>query len=138
MSITLITEKILSYIENHLERDLSLETIARELNYSKFYMARVFKEDTGSTLYQYIRRRRLEEAARKLAETPKSLVEISLEAGYSSQQAFTQAFRHVYQCTPQEYRRLSLFLPISKGLQMGIAKSWIFFFYRQRGGRIAS
>lgn len=138
MSATPITEKILSYIENHLEENLSLETIAAELNYSKFYMARVFKEDTGSTLYQYIRNRRLKEAALKLTDTSKPLVEIALEAGYSSQQSFTQAFRHVYQYTPQEYRRLGLFLSVEKELQMSIVKNRILFFYLQKGGRAAS
>ena len=53
-----LTEKVLLYIENNLDKKLTLEKIAEELHYSKFYMARTFKEDTGCTLYKYIRGRR--------------------------------------------------------------------------------
>lgn len=110
-----ITKRILRYIEDHFknqpEKELSLEKIAKELNYSKFYIARTFKSHTGVTIYKYIQGRRLDEAARKLVETDQPIVEIALEAGYSSQQAFTQAFRHTHTCTPQEYRRIGIFLP---------------------------
>lgn len=102
-----ITEKVLLYIEANLDKKLSLEKIAEALHYSKFYMARTFKEDMGCTLYKYIRGRQMEEAAGKLAETGKPIAEIAFEAGYGSQQAFTQAFGCVYQCTPQEYRKIA-------------------------------
>ena len=101
-----ITKRLLLYIEENLELELTLEKIAKEFNYSKFYLARTFKEDMGCTLYRYIRKRRLDEAARKLVETEKPIVEIAYEAGYDSQQAFTQAFHNEYLYAPQEYRRI--------------------------------
>ena len=61
-----IFEKIVSYIEDHLEEDLSLDTIAEALNYSKFYIARTFAQQTGCTVYKYIQGRRLTLAAEKL------------------------------------------------------------------------
>ena len=64
-----VTGKILSYIDAHPDQDLTLERLAEELHYSKFYMARTFKADTGMTLCKYIQGRRLETAARELAET---------------------------------------------------------------------
>lgn len=106
-----VTEEILSYIEDHLGQDLSLEEIAGELNYSKYYVARAFKESTGMTLHKYIQGRRLCEAARKLAQTRQPILEVAFDAGYSSQQAFTQAFRQEYLCTPREYRRIGRFVP---------------------------
>jgi len=120
MGDTLITKRILMYIEEHLDKELSLEKIAKELNYSKFYIARTFKDNTGMTLYKYIQGRRLEEAARKLAETKAAIVDVAFEAGYSSQQAFTQAFRCVYACTPQEYRRRGVFTPKQNRIYMGM------------------
>lgn len=111
MSDKRITEKILCFIEENLKEDLTLEKIAAALNYSKFYAARKFKEDTGVTLYQYIRGRRLDEAAADLVETKRSVLEIAFEAGYGSQQAFTQAFHGAYGYTPQEYRRIGTFRP---------------------------
>ena len=99
-----VVEKIADYIENHLEEDIPLDKIAKELNYSKFYIARVFADNTGYTIYKYIQGRRLTLAARKLAETDKPIVEIAYEARYGSQQAFTLAFSQFYLCTPQTYR----------------------------------
>lgn len=100
-----VAEKVISYVENHPERELSLGEIAGELHYSKYYMARAFRKSTGITLHKYIQGRRLDEAARKLAQTGQPIIEIAFDAGYGSQQAFTQAFRVEYLCTPQEYRR---------------------------------
>ena len=48
-----------------MDKDFTLEEMSEELNYSKFYMERVFKETTGTTIYRYVQGRRLEEAARK-------------------------------------------------------------------------
>lgn len=113
-----MTERVLSYVESHLDSVLSAEKIAEELHYSKFYIARVFKADTGLTLYSYIRGRRLNESARRLAETKLPVMEIAFLAGYGSQQAFTQAFHREYGCTPQEYRRNGIFLPGQNEIKM--------------------
>lgn len=118
MSSISVTKRILTYVEKHLGRELSLEKIAKELNYSKFYIARAFKEETGVTLHQYIRGRRLNESARKLVETRQTIIEIAFAAGYGSQQAFTQAFHHEYGCTPQEYRRNGIFLARQNEIRM--------------------
>jgi len=137
MGDTLITKRILLYIEEHLDKELSLEKIAKELNYSKFYIARTFKDNTGMTLYKYIQGRRLTEAARKLAETEAAIVEVAFEAGYSSQQAFTGAFRCVYACTPQEYRRRGVFTPKQNRIYMGMRMKCTMFSFRATGGRAA-
>ena len=120
-----ITKRILSYIEDNLDKELSLDKIAQELSYSKFYIARTFKDNTGITLYKYIQGRRLDEAARKLVQTKRPIVEIAFEAGYASQQAFTQAFRLVYICTPQEYRRTGVFLPKQYKINMCVEKNYV-------------
>ncbi len=101
-----VTEQVLFYIESHLNKELTLEKIAKELNYSKFYLARQFKRNMGITLHKYIQSRRLAEAAGKLVESRKPIIEIAFEAGYSSQQAFTRAFCNEFMCTPQKYRKI--------------------------------
>ena len=67
MSGASVTGRICSWVEGNLDKDFTLEEMSEELNYSKFYMERVFKENTGTTIYRYVQGRRLEEAARKLA-----------------------------------------------------------------------
>lgn len=133
-----IAKRILLFIEDNLYQELSLDKIAGELNYSKFYIARTFKDNTGMTLYKYIRGRRLDEAARKLAETNQPIVDIALEAGYSTQQAFTLAFRCAYTCTPQEYRRTGIFIPKQSRIYMSMGMKDFMCSFREAGGRIAA
>lgn len=118
MSKNNVVEKIVDYIEKHLEEEMSLDRIAKDLNYSKFYIARVFAEQTGGTIYKYIQKRRLTIAAEKLVETEKPIIEIAYEAQYNSQQAFTLAFSQLYLCTPQVFRKNGIFYPKQSRISM--------------------
>lgn len=109
MSEKSIVGEILLYIEENLCEDLSLDRIEKRVNYSKFYINRLFAKEVGCTIHKYIQMRRLTEAARQLVETDIPLSQIAQEAHYNSQQAFTLAFHQVYLCTPQEYRRKGVF-----------------------------
>ena len=135
MSEENVIKKVASYIDQHIEEDLSLDKIAEALNYSKFYIARTFTEETGCTMYKYIQGRRLTLAAKKLVETTEPIIEIAYEAHYSSQQAFTLAFGRLYQCTPQAYRKKGIFYP--KQPRMLCPKSMVNMMH-MRGGRMAA
>lgn len=132
-----LIEKVLVYIDEHIEEELSLDTIAAVFNYSKFYMERTFTNRTGYTIYKYIQSRRLTQAAQKLVETSKPIVEIAYEANYSSQQAFTQAFRRAYQCSPQVYRKNGIFYPVQMQSVLCISQRLCSRNY-DRGGRMAA
>ena len=118
MSDNTLVEKIIEYIEKNLNADLSLDKMSKDLCYSKFYIARVFAEKTNCTIYKYIQGRRLTLAAKELVETNKAIIEIAYEARYGSQQAFTYAFRKLYLCTPQTYRKNGIFYPAQKKINM--------------------
>ena len=105
MEQRLNAEKMIDYIENNLDEDLTLEHMEEEFHYCKSYLARIFSKEKGGTIYQYVKKRRVEEAAKKLQKTDKAIAEIAYEAHYGSQQAFTLAFRQVYLVAPQVYRR---------------------------------
>ncbi|MBD5468843.1 MAG: helix-turn-helix transcriptional regulator [Lachnospiraceae bacterium] len=133
-----VVNRILSYVERNLEKDLTLEEIAKELHYSKFYVERVFKEHTGQPLYRYMKNRRLNEAAKKLIETRRPIVEIALEAGYHSQQAFTQAFHEVSGLSPQKYRKLENFVPIQTRIDLSAIRAYGISRLRHMDGRMAA
>ena len=108
----------LDFIEMHLEDDIALEDVARAAHYSKYYLHRAFSGVLGTSLYQYIRRRRLTEAARRLIFSQASLTDLALAAGYQSQQAFGDAFCAMYKCPPAEYRRLHVFYPLQLPIRL--------------------
>lgn len=87
-----IVKKVIDYIEDNLETDIDLEKIAESSGYSRFHLNRVFTEETGCTIYKYLQARRLTVAAEKLVDTKKPIAQISYEAGYNSQQAFSLAY----------------------------------------------
>jgi len=107
-----VIEEVIDYIENHLSETLTMDKIANVAGYSKFHLSRIFKDYVGCSLYQYIQRRRLTEAARLLIDTNMNITDISLIAGYDTQQAFTIAFRKSYQTSPRVYRTKSVFSPL--------------------------
>lgn len=104
-------KKIIEYIENNLDGQLNLDEVAKEAGYSKFHLNRVFSECVGCTIHKYIQMRRLTVAAEKLVYTKKPIIEIAVEANYSSQQSFTFAFCQLYGHPPQEYRTIKVHTP---------------------------
>lgn len=104
-------QKAAVYIEAHLDRRLTLDEVSAYAGYSKYHFDRMFRKATDCTVYQYIRKRRLTEAARALVFTRQPVMEIAQVSGYESQQAFTQAFGEVYRLSPAAYRRQRVFFP---------------------------
>lgn len=110
--------KVINYIERNLEKEISLEKIAKNIGYSKFHLNRIFTEYTGITMYQYIQNRRLTVAAEKLVKTKEPIVQIAYEAGYGTQQSFSFAFKQVYQYPPKIYRNIGIFEPKQNRISM--------------------
>ncbi|MDR2897757.1 MAG: AraC family transcriptional regulator, partial [Spirochaetaceae bacterium] len=88
--------RIVDYIETHLDEKLDLEGLAREAQYSKHHLHKMFTGIVGFTVHSYVQRRRLTEAARLLVFSDKPIMEIALGAGYETQQSFTVAFKALY------------------------------------------
>lgn len=105
-------EKVIDFIENHLDGKLDLETVANAVHYSKYHLHRMFTDIVGMTIHDYVIRRQLTEAAKLLVFSSKSIIDIALICGYESQQAFTVAFKAMYKLPPAEYRELQEFYPL--------------------------
>lgn len=110
-SLELIITAI-DYIEQHLTERLNLDIIADALHYSKYHLHRVFTDTVGLTIHDYLTRRRLTEAAKLLVFSERSILDIALEAGYESRQAFTDIFTAMYKLPPGQYREKERFYPL--------------------------
>lgn len=96
--------RVLSYIEENHEHDLTLEVLAGEAAMSTFHFAREFKRATGTTPHQHLIKFRVERAKALLIESRLPLAEVGLRAGFSHQSHFTRLFRRLTGTTPQSYR----------------------------------
>jgi AraC family transcriptional regulator len=96
--------RVTEFIEENLERDLTLAEIAEIAELSPFHFARSFKQATGSTPIHFLTQRRIDLAKRLLVESELPIVEIGLRAGFKTQSHFTTLFRKVTAMTPKTYR----------------------------------
>ncbi len=94
-----------SYIEQHLCEELSLDEIVNVSGFSKYHFIRIFKHETGMGLREHIQSRRLSVAAKFLLSSTYSIMDIALCCQFESQEAFTRAFKKVYGLPPGKYRR---------------------------------
>ncbi|NOU78071.1 helix-turn-helix domain-containing protein [Paenibacillus sp. LMG 31459] len=94
----------LSYIEEQLEGEVDVREAARRALCSEYHFTRMFSFLAGIPLSEYIRRRRLTLAAFKLQGSQQRIIDLALEFGYSSPDAFTKAFQLVHGVTPSEAR----------------------------------
>ncbi|MGB3102738.1 MAG: AraC family transcriptional regulator [Psychrobacillus psychrotolerans] len=101
-----ITRKTVSYIESNLTENINLDSFTSVIGYSKFHLSRLFKKDTGKSIVEYIRLRRLALAATLLLETEESILTIGFLFRFQSQEAFSRAFKEVYSLPPGKYRQL--------------------------------
>ncbi len=97
--------RVVEYIEENLNRLVSLEEISKNSGMSEFYLIRAFGGILGEPIMEYVRKRRLTEASRELINSDKPIIDISLDWGYDSQEAFTRAFKKVFKTTPAKYRK---------------------------------
>lgn len=96
--------KALWFVESHFGSELALADIAQAAGISRFHMTRAFSAATGLSVMQYMRGRRLSEAAKVLANGARDILSVALDAGYNSHEAFTRAFRDQFGLTPETVR----------------------------------
>lgn len=97
--------QLISYISTHFQEPLTLDKIAQELHFNKYYISRVFSSKLHCSFSEYVNRLRLDYAARMLRETDQSITDIWQDAGFESQKTFNRTFLSCYGMTPSQYRK---------------------------------
>lgn len=92
------------YIQDHLYDDVSPRLLAENLHFSIDHLSRLFKQMTGSSIAEYIQKKKLEEAKRLLVHSTLSIADIGANLNFCSQSYFTSVFRKYEGMTPMQYR----------------------------------
>lgn len=107
--------RVTEHIDRHLDQTLDLDTLATVAHFSPFHFHRLFLAWMGETLGDYLRRRRCEVAATRLAAEPRAaVIQIALAVGFGSAEAFARAFKLRFGCSPTSWRRQQTLLREAK------------------------
>lgn len=108
--------KMIEFIEKNLNSRITLLMLAKISTYSPFYCSKIFKEVTGATPFEYIKGRRLSEAARVIKESDTKIIDVAFDFVFDSHEGFTRAFSKKFGMAPRDYRKngkkLKMILPI--------------------------
>ena len=100
-------EDVMRYIREHITEPLDRETLADVAGFSVPHFHRVFTAHVGESAIGYVRRLRLERAARKLRMGAVDITEVAFAAGYDTHAAFSKAFKQQFGLSPSEFRQLN-------------------------------
>lgn len=105
-------ERVIIYMENHLNENISVHEISKVSGYSYYHFTRIFHSVLGESVGNYIQKRRLTKATQMLLYSDKKIIDIAMESGFDSSESFSRAFKNVYQISPSVYRQncLDVFL----------------------------
>ena len=109
--------KAMAYIEENLEKDIDIKKAAKIACCSEYHFRRMFSFLSGLSVGEYIRQRRLAEAAVVLQNGDEKIIDVALRFGYDSPDAFSKAFQAMHEVTPTQARKsdvtLKTFLPVT-------------------------
>jgi AraC family transcriptional regulator len=101
---------VIDYIEKNIDKDLSLQEIAKVSQFSPFHFHRIFSAMMQETLNDFIQRLRIEKAASKLLQNPRqSITEVALECGFSGSSAFAKAFKEAFHMSATAWRARKIY-----------------------------
>jgi len=105
------------FIERHITEPMTLHQLAQAAGYSPWHAARIFKDLTGKTPFDYIRELRLTRAAEKLQDEDVKIVDVAFDFVFESHEGFTRAFSKQFGVSPRRFSKekppVKLFFPES-------------------------
>jgi two-component system response regulator YesN len=97
--------RAVEFAEEHFCEDITLDLVARRAALSKFHLCRLFRQETGSGLRDYLRRLRIARAKILLASTRSTVTEVAYAVGFNDLAHFDKVFARIVGVTPTDYRR---------------------------------
>ena len=105
----MITNKIviqgIDFIMQHLDEEITIEDVADHCHFSKYYFSRMFKAETGESIYAFVKRLKMEQSALRLKiEANKTITDIGFDYGYSPSN-YSSVFKKHHNISPADFRK---------------------------------
>ncbi len=101
-----VVKALKEYVDCHLQQPITAKKLAIAVGYSPYHMARVFKEETGLSPFDYIRQQRLLQSAYALRSEKLRVIDVALDYVFDSHEGFTRAFTKAFGISPKKYSQL--------------------------------
>lgn len=95
---------IISFVSDNALKKITIDDICESVHMSKYHLCRVFKENVGVTIWEFIKNRRLSVAKQMLVDNDSKISEIAQKCGFSDSSFFTKTFSKEFGVTPSEFR----------------------------------
>ncbi|WP_097103218.1 helix-turn-helix transcriptional regulator [Serratia sp. JKS296] len=99
---------VMLWIRDNLDNELNVKVVSNKSGYSRRYFQKLFKENVGVTIKEYILHIRINRATELLVLPQKTINSISFEVGFSSHQSFSRAFKRAMHQTPRDFRQVNI------------------------------
>ncbi len=99
-----LVEEMISIIESHIYKSLSVQTLCAQLNYSRSYLSGIFKVATGLTISEYITKSKIKESKKLIRANQYTFAEISEMLCFNNQHYFSKVFKKVTNFSPTQYK----------------------------------
>lgn len=100
-----LIQEIIEWIEKHLLDDFSLKNLGDDLGYSPYYCSFKFHQMTGISIKKYMALRKIYLASIELEKTDQRTIDIAFKYGFSSQEAFSRAYKNTFGISPKAFRK---------------------------------
>jgi AraC-like DNA-binding protein len=100
-----LTREIVSFIESSHARPLTMDDFTAAFPYSARHLSRLFREDLGLTMFEYLRLYRILQAAIALGDESRTIIQCAVDAGYEAQSTFYHDFREIHGVSPKVFRQ---------------------------------
>lgn len=102
-----LVQNLIHYMEENLQFNIGLQDIASHVNMGVSSVSTIFKEETGTTVYDYLTNLRIDKACELLQDSSLRIAEIALQVGYQNENSFIRVFRKIKSTTPGKFRENS-------------------------------
>ena len=108
-------QRMQDYINEHINSPITLSDLAKAAGYSQYHSARIFRELTGKSPFEYLRALRLSKAALCLRDNRAKVIDVAFDFVFDSHEGFTRAFTRQFGIPPRKYsedpKPIKLFMP---------------------------
>ena len=99
--------KLLNYIDNNINKKITMDELSKVFYFNKDYLMRTFKKELNITIMEYINKKRIYASLENIKKETNSIIKVALNNGFYSQEYFTETFTKIIGVSPLVYRKFT-------------------------------